>query len=137
MNKIFASFVFGFLLISFLGYASDPVKDKTQGPELKFETSAHNYGTTYVDSMPNTKLAIPFSNSGNQPLLLSNVRACCGTRVTQWPREPIAPGAKGVINIEFTLAARAQRISRTVTVTSNSETNPTAVFRIQGEIVER
>ncbi len=137
MNKIFASFVLSFLLVSFLGYASDPVQNKTQGPELKFEQPVHNYGTAYVDSMPNTKLAISFTNSGSQPLLLSNVRACCGTRVTQWPNQPIAPDEKGVINIEFTLAARAQRISRTVTVTSNSETNPTAVFRIQGEIVER
>ncbi len=135
-QKIF-SFVCSLLLISFMGFASDPVVEKTNGPELKFDNPAHNYGTAYVDSMPNTKLAIPFTNSGSQPLVLSNVRACCGTRVTQWPREPIAPGEKGVVNIEFNLAPRAQRISRTVTVTSNSETNPTAVFRIQGEIVER
>jgi hypothetical protein len=137
MSKNIISFVCSLLLVTFIGFASDPVVDKTQGPELKFDNPAHNYGTAYVDSMPNTKLAIPFTNSGSQPLILSSVRACCGTRVTQWPSEPIAPGGKGVINIEFTLAPRAQRISRTVTVTSNSETNPTAIFRIQGEIAER
>ena len=137
MSKKILTFACSLLVFVFIGYASDPVIEKTEGPVLKFEQPNHNYGTAYVDSMPNTKLAIPFTNSGSQPLVLSNVRACCGTRVTQWPREPIAPGEKGVINIEFNLAPRPQRISRTVTVSSNSETNPTAVFRILGEIVER
>ncbi len=127
-------FVFlGLFVFSISGFADD----KPNGPQLSFTTPQHNYGTAYVDEMPDTKLAIEFSNTGNMPLILSNVRACCGTRVTSWPREPIAPGAKDTINIEFRLAQRAQRISRTVTVTSNSETNPTAVFRIAGEIIER
>jgi hypothetical protein len=137
MSKHLITFVCSLLMAVAIVYASDPEQDKPAGPQLKFDQPAYNYGTAYVDSMPDTKLEIPFSNSGSQPLILSNVRACCGTRVTQWPREPIAPGEKGVINIEFRLAPRAQRISRTVTVTSNSETNPTAVFRVQGEIVER
>jgi hypothetical protein len=46
------------LVFVFIGFA-DPVIEKTDGPELKFEQANHNYGTAYVDSMPNTKLAIP------------------------------------------------------------------------------
>lgn len=126
-------FICSFLLASFIGFASN----RADGPELKFDKQQHDYGTVYVDEMPETKLAIEFTNSGDQPLLFSNVRACCGTRVTQWPREPINPGEKGVVNIEFTLAPRPQRISRTVTVSSNSATNPTAIYRILGQIVER
>lgn len=132
MNKRLL-FICSFLLASFIGFASN----RSDGPELKFDKQQHDYGTVYVDEMPETKMSIEFTNSGDQPLLLSNVRACCGTRVTQWPREPINPGEKGVVNIEFILAPRPQRISRTVTVSSNSTTNPTAIFRITGEIVER
>jgi len=115
---------------SFVGYASEDPK----GPSLKFDKEQHDFGTVYTDNMPETKLAIEFTNSGDQPLILTNVRACCGTRVTQWPREPITPGEKGVINIEFTLAPRPQQVSRTVTVSSNSQTNPTAIYRIVGRI---
>jgi len=70
-------------------------------------------------------------------LILSGVRACCGTRVTEWPREPIMPGEEGVIKIEFRLAPRAQRISRTVTASYNNPQQPTVVFRILGQIVDR
>ena len=111
--------------------------EEKKGPQLKFENDRHDYGTVYVDELPDGKLAINFSNSGDEPLLLSNVRACCGTRVTQWPREPILPGEEGTINIQFRLAPRAQRISRSVTVTYNNEERPTERFRITGQVVER
>ncbi len=113
-------------------YATD---DK--GAQLTFEKSQHDYGTQYVDSMPDTKLDIKFSNTGDAPLILSNVRACCGTQVKSWPREPILPGEEGVIQIEFRLAPRPQRISRTVTVNYNSEVNPTVIYRLTGQIVDR
>ncbi len=108
-----------------------------KGPQFKWENDRYDYGTVYVDEMPETKMAINFSNTGDEPLILSNVRACCGTRVTQWPREPILPGEEGTINIEFRLAPRPQRISRTVTVTYNNEERPTERFRITGQVVER
>lgn len=120
------------LLVAMVANANDK-----KGPQFKWENDRHDYGTVYVDDMPETKMAINFSNTGDEPLILSNVRACCGTRVTQWPREPILPGDEGTINIEFRLAPRAQRISRSVTVTYNNEEKPTERFRITGQVVER
>ncbi len=107
------------------------------GPELSFSLERLDYGTVYTDEMPETKVDIEFSNSGTAPLLLSGVRACCGTRVLSWPREPLMPGEKGTITIEFRLAPRAQRISRTVTVSSNDTKSPTSIFRIIGQVEER
>lgn len=126
-------FIAGLILLAAMVVKADDEK----GPQLKWEKDRHDYGTVYVDDMPETKLAINFSNTGDEPLILSNVRACCGTRVTQWPREPILPGEEGTINIEFRLAPRAQRISRTVTVTYNNEEKPTERYRIVGQVVER
>lgn len=107
------------------------------GPELKFSPERLDYGTVYTDAMPDTSVDIEFENTGDAPLILSGVRACCGTRVVSWPREPIRPGEKGTIKIEFRLAPRAQRISRTVTVTSNDSKSPTSVFRIMGQVEDR
>ena len=124
-----------FFLAAFIGLNIAKSQEK-DGPVLKWEISRYDYGTVYVDDLPETKLDIKFTNDGNEPLVLSHVRACCGTRVHRWPREPIMPGEEGVIQIEFRLAPRAHRISRTVTVTSNA--NPgTTMFRIIGEVVER
>jgi hypothetical protein len=107
------------------------------GPQLTFEKTGQDYGTIYVDEMPDGKLDIKFSNTGSEPLVLSNVRACCGTRVTAWPRDPIMPGEEGLISVEFRLAARPQRIGRTVTVTSNVPNSPTSIYRITGQVIER
>lgn len=107
-----------------------------KGPALKWEKERQDFGTVYLDDLPETKLDIKFTNEGTEPLILSHVRACCGTRVHSWPREPVMPGEEGTIAIEFRLAPRAHRISRTVTVTSNADPT-TAIYRIVGEVAER
>jgi hypothetical protein len=118
-----------------MGMGAAISQDKN-GPELKWNLARYDYGTIYLDDMPETKLDIKFTNNGNEPLVLSHVRACCGTRVHSWPREPIMPGEEGTIKVEFRLTPRAQRISRTVTVTSNADPT-TSIFRIVGEVAER
>lgn len=112
------------------------ISQEKKGPLLKWEKERIDYGTVYLDDLPETKLDIKFSNEGDEPLVLANVRACCGTRVHNWPREPIMPGEEGVIQIEFRLAPRPHRISRTVTVTSNAQ-RANSIFRITGEVEER
>lgn len=111
--------------------------EQRKGPMLSFKKDRHDYGTLYADNLPEFTLDIEFVNSGNEPLILSNVRACCGTRVTAWPREPIMPQETGLVKITFRLAPRPQRISRSVTVTSNSADRPVQIFRISGQVVAR
>ncbi len=125
------------VLVLFFVFAFSLQADDKKGPELTFENPRHDYGRVYVDEMPETKFGIKFKNTGNEPLIISNVRACCGTQVRAWPREPIMPGEEGVIDIEFRLVPRPQRISRTVTVNYNHAERPTVVYRIVGEIVSR
>ncbi|MFN3555163.1 MAG: DUF1573 domain-containing protein [Bacteroidales bacterium] len=116
--------------------AGAALSQEKKGPVLKWELDRYDYGNLYTDDMPETKLDIKFKNEGDEPLVLSQVRACCGTRVHSWPRQPIMPGQEGTIQIEFRLAPRAHRISRTVTVTSNADP-ATSIFRIVGEVLER
>lgn len=128
--RIFAGLIFLFCTISVS--ASQP-----EGPQIEFETENYDYGIVYTDDLPGSQVEIEFTNTGTAPLIISRVQGCCGTRVTQWPRSPINPGEKGIINLEIRLNPRAHRISRTLTVSSNSAESPTTVFRIIGEVVER
>lgn len=136
MNKIKILSVIFFLSISFALFSAD---DEKSGPVLSFEKERQDYGTIYLDTLsPGTtfNIDVKFSNTGDAPILLSNVRACCGTRVLDWPQDPIMPNDEGTIKVSFRLAQRAQRISRTVTINYNNEQKPTEVFRIVGEVVE-
>lgn len=123
------------LIFVLLGMGVAASQEK-KGPQLTWDIEKYDYGTVYTDEMPETKLDVKFTNDGTEPLILSNVRACCGTRVHEWPRQPIMPGDEGTIKIEFRLAPNPQRISRTVTVTSNAEPK-TAIFRVVGELKNR
>ncbi len=122
------------LLVSFVAY---PFQQQQQGPQLSFTQPIYDFGKVYTDALPNTEIDIDFTNSGNAPLLISGVRACCGTRVMEWPREPILPGDTGTVKVHFRLAPSPQRISRTVTITYNNPDNPSIVFRIVGEVISR
>ncbi len=107
-----------------------------KGAVFSFEKEREDLGTMYIDELKQTDLKIKFTNDGDQPLVLSQVRGCCGTRIVDWPRTPVLPGEEGIINISFRLASRAHKVSRTVTVVSNNKSG-TLHYRIIGEVVER
>lgn len=106
----------------------------SNGPVLEFLDDQLDVGTLPVSSLRPFEEQIKFANRGDQPLILSNVRGCCGTRITQWPQVPIMPGETSHIEVHFRLASRPHAVRRTVTVTSNA-TNPTQVHRIVGQVV--
>lgn len=104
------------------------------GAILEFLQSQLDLGTVRVADLKPFRKEIEFINRGDQPLILSHVRGCCGTRITEWPRAPIMPEEQGHIEIQFSLASRPHTVRRTITVTSNA-TVPSQVHRIVGQIV--
>ncbi len=131
-----------FIIATVLSYSafaqvSDPEELKKEHPFLRFEPTEVQLGTHTVDEMPDDlgEVNIEVHNDGAKPLILNRVSACCGTRVKEWPSEPIAPGEKGTIEVSFRVAPRAQRISRTVTAYSNAANGNMLRVRIKGEIV--
>ncbi|MFW5758325.1 MAG: DUF1573 domain-containing protein [Bacteroidota bacterium] len=125
----FASLVFCSLFLVATLHAEE------KAPKLKFSKEAEQLGTILIKDLETYKLQVEFSNAGDAPLVLSNVRGCCGTRIKNWPKKPVMPGEEGVIEVEFRLAPRPHKVSRTVTVTSN-DPKKSKIFRIYGEVVQ-
>ena len=65
---------------------------------------------------------ICFENSGNEPLILTNVQTTCGCTVPKWPREPIPPGQKAQITVKFNSSGKIGKVNKVVKVISNSVT---------------
>ena len=107
-----------------------------KGAKLKFEKDSEVLGTLYAHELEPIKLKIEFENEGDEPLVLSHVRGCCGTRIKDWTKEPILPGEKGAVEAEFRLAPRPHRISRTISIMSN-DSDGMRVYRITGEVAEQ
>jgi len=119
------------LAISFSGFAQN--EPKVKGPQIEFDKETHDYGKVPLNGDGNC--VFTFTNTGTEPLLLTNVRAGCGCTVPQWPREPVLPGESADIKVRYTTLNRPHTINKSVVVTSNSVTNNTVVLRIKGEVV--
>lgn len=101
---------------------------------MTFEETEFSFGTvTDGDKVSHT---YTFTNTGNEPLILSDARGSCGCTVPSWPREPIAPGAKGEITVEFNSANKVGARNQKVTITAN--TNPPQSFiYLKGDVLAK
>lgn len=106
------------------------------GPKFSYDNEVIDLGTLYTEELDVVKLEIGFSNTGDQPLVVSNVRGCCGTRITKWTKDPIDPEKKGTINVEFRVNPVPQNIRRTVTASCNDTEQGVKIVRIVGSVVE-
>ena len=73
-------------------------------------------------------------NTGNSNLVISNVSTTCGCTVADYPKDPIAPGKDGKIEVEFNSEGKSGMVDRKVTVVSNCEPNST-VLTIKSEVI--
>jgi Protein of unknown function (DUF1573) len=98
---------------------------------IKYEQERFDFGV--VDEGDVVKHAFKFTNTGSEPLLITNCKGSCGCTVPTWPREPIAPGGTGEIKVEFNTKGKPGNQSKRVTVTAN--TAPTETYiEVSGEV---
>ncbi len=107
------------------------------GPKIEFkaENNTIDYGTVVkgVDSGVRT---FEFTNTGDEPLVITNVRSSCGCTVPSKPEAPIMPGKSDKIEVKYNMGLGP--ISKTITVESNATniTNGTVQLYIKGKVVE-
>lgn len=113
--------------IAVAGYS----QESTSGAEIVFEEEIHDFGTLKQGGDASTEFK--FTNTGTEPLIISNAKGSCGCTVPEWPREPIAPGQSAAIKVKYD-SKRVGPINKSVTITSNASNTPTKVIRIKGNI---
>lgn len=117
MKKL--SILFFSLLFLNAAYAQEDSKvEVTDGPKIVFAEDTHDFG----DIEQGTKVShvFNFENAGTQPLILSNVLTTCGCTATDWPRDPVAPGDAGKIEVSFNSAGKMGKQNKVITVVSNA-----------------
>lgn len=106
---------------------------KVNGAGMVFESETIDYGT--IAHNADGRREFVFRNNGNKPLIITNAVGSCGCTVPTFPKEPIAPGAKAVINVKYA-TDRVGAFTKTVTVTSNAEGQTTKVLTIKGTVLD-
>ena len=77
----------------------------------------------------------PFTNIGEDTLIISSVKSSCGCLVPTYNRQPIAPGATDTIYGKYD-TKRLGPIHKSMTITSNDPHEPRQLIRIRGIVRE-
>lgn len=99
-------------------------------PEITFETDLHDYGT--IKQGADGGCEFKFTNTGKEPLIISNAVGSCGCTVPTYPKEPILKGQSAVIKVHYD-TKRVGGFTKNVTITSNAKTT-TKVLTIKGTV---
>lgn len=94
---------------------------------VRFDKEIHDFGK--VDLNTENAYSFLFTNTGKEPLLITNAKGSCGCTVPSWPKDPVMPGAKGKIDVIYRpnkgQAGKPQE--KTVTITANTAPKNTVV----------
>lgn len=120
------------LLVAVLGLSS--VSFGQAKIEFMAKDNTIDYGTVSKDSDSGMR-SFEFKNTGNQPLIITNVQSTCGCTVPSKPTEPIMPGKTGKIDVKYNMAPGA--IRKTITVESNAVNyeGGRVPLKIKGEVI--
>ena len=133
MKKLFSVLVvmaFVFAGVAQNNEAQPKKQKKVKTPEITFVKLVHDYGQ--VEQGGNGECEFEFKNTGKAELILTNCRSSCGCTVPSWPKDPIAPGKKGVIKVKYN-TQRIGQINKSITVESNA-VNDRVVLKITGNV---
>lgn len=61
-----------------------------------------------------------FKNTGNNPLVISDVTASCGCTVAEKPEKPVMPGEESAIKAKFNSSGKVGENNKQVTVVANT-----------------
>ncbi len=106
-------------------------KSVTPGPHIKFEKLVHDYGD--ISKGANGECEFKFTNTGTEPLIITDARGSCGCIVPSFPKEPFKPGQSGKGKIKYD-TNRIGVFTKTVTVTTNDPDQPNIVLTVKGKV---
>jgi len=132
--KSFFALIFACLIT--LSNAIGQKQEITSGPILTWETASHDFGD--IEQGDKVEYTYRFTNSGNEPLMITNVTTQCGcTTPKGWPRDPVPPGGKGEIIAAFNSAGKFGKQHKVVTIVSNAVNSEGAQLILNVNVLEK
>ncbi len=114
-------------LVALIGFTA-----QAQQAKITFKTDTIDYGTVLKGS--DGVRVFEFTNTGDAPLIITDVKSSCGCTIPKKPNGPIAPGESSTIEVKYD-TNRVGPIRRSITVSSNA-TEPMVALKIKGEVAK-
>ncbi len=100
---------------------------------MTFEQTEIDYGTIEQNADPYR--VFKFTNTGAEPLIITNAVGSCGCTVPSYSKAPVAPGDSGEIKVRYA-TDRLGKFRKRVTLTTTASEEP-VVLTIMGEVLEK
>lgn len=113
-------------LVSLIGFTANAQA------KISFKNETVDYGKIAKGS--DGVRVFEFTNTGDAPLIVTDVKSSCGCTVPKKPKGPVAAGASGTIEVKYD-TNRVGPIRKTVTVYSNAD-EPIKALKIKGEVLK-
>jgi len=118
------------ILLLFVGLVALGVNAQEKTAKIEFKSETIDYGEIAKGS--DGVRVFEFTNMGEAPLVISDVKSSCGCTIPKKPDAPVMPGETGEIQVKYD-TNRVGPIRKAITVTSNADT-PTKVLKIKGTV---
>jgi hypothetical protein len=102
-------------------------------PAMKISEDIHDFGEIIEGKMASHEFQV--TNTGNQPLIISNVQPSCGCTSPHWTKEAIMPGKSGSVKATYNSAGRPGAFNKSLTIVSNIGTPK--VLHIKGSVIKK
>ena len=93
--------------------------------DMTFSVKEHDFGN--INQGDKVTTAFEFTNNSKNELLIKEAHGSCGCTVPDYPKEPIAPGKKGVIKVSFNSEGKNGKVMKTVTLVANTKSGSEVV----------
>lgn len=104
----------------------------TKQTSIEFEDELFDFGQ--ISQGEKVEHTFVFENTGDNPLLITSAKGSCGCTIPEWPKDPIAPGEKGKIDVVFSSNGKKGKQHVTVTVVANTIPN-TSIVALKGTVL--
>jgi hypothetical protein len=117
------------------GHQTVHAEPNPSGPEIKFDTTKRTCDTITEGMVYD--FVYHYENTGSDSLILFNVKSSCGCYVPRWSRKPLALGERDSIVGRYNSRGRPGHFTKSMTVISNSISNPRVILYCKGYTQKR
>jgi len=107
------------------------INAKAQG-DFKFEKVEHDFGTIKPGN-DTLWYSFKYTNSGSEPLVISDINTACDCTLADWSKKPVLPGKTGIVKGGFKIKGKSGVFNKTLTIFANT-IPATTIITIKGVI---
>ncbi len=112
-----------------------PAKPSEGIATITFDQHTIKLGTIYPEER--YERIFTFTNTGDAPLIISDIETSCGCTVVKFSKEPVMPGKTGEVKVDYIPKKNTLGfISKSFVVTTNAKNNPEYLY-LHGTVVKK